>query len=397
MQGTVLKYFSNYFYVRVLTNEEGELLPEPIVLECMVRNLLKKQGTAVLVGDSVTLDEVYLNHKTGRIASVLPRTSLLKKPKIANIHRVLVFVPLQQPNLDLRQLDRLLAHVQLSGLTPWVLFTKADLLETMPLAWEQLGFSGVDELVAFYQKTLGVPVFATSIMADSGYFSNMAALATQLKEAGGNWVLAGVSGAGKSSLLNHLNPQFKIKTATVSEKLERGTHTTRHTELLELFPAVWVADAPGFSHLAFEGMEPEQVQQGFPEFQVITTVSACEYPSCLHDTEPQCAIIHAVEAGRVARHRHHHYQTLLQEVTEAFEQSLKQSHKQEIGGVKQGNRKQGGKTSTVVRLDPKLREANRKQYNQQLNQLHQTIETASLEDDSLEDLLEAEEQQGALL
>ena len=70
MQGTVLKYFSNYFYVRVLTNEEGELLPEPIVLECMVRNLLKKQGTAVLVGDSVTLDEVYLNNKTGRIASV---------------------------------------------------------------------------------------------------------------------------------------------------------------------------------------------------------------------------------------------------------------------------------------------------------------------------------------
>jgi ribosome biogenesis GTPase / thiamine phosphate phosphatase len=385
MQGTVLKYFSNYFYVRIETDAEGLLLPEPVLLECMTRNLLKKQGIFVWVGDTVVLDEVNIGNRTARIASVLPRASLLKKPKIANVQRVLVFVPLQQPNLDLRQLDRLLAHVQLSGLTPWILLTKADLLVTHPLDWEAIGYAGLNELVSFYQTTLGVPVFATSIIADCPYFTTMAELAKQLQQTGGKWVLAGVSGAGKSSLLNHLNATFKIKTAAVSDKLERGTHTTRHTELLELFPSVWVADAPGFSHLAFEGIDPEVLQQGFPEFKAVTAVSPCEYPSCLHHTEPHCSVVKAVADGYLSKGRHQQYVDLLKEVTEAYEVTSKQSHKQEVGGVKQGNRKQGGKASAVVRLDPKLREANRKHYNQQLNQLHQTLEVASQEEDAFDD------------
>ena len=376
MQGTVLKYFSNYYYVQVQLAEASV----PLLLECMAKSLLKKQGSLVLTGDVVLLDEVNLGNKTARITEILPRTALLKKPKIANVQRVLVFVPLAQPSLDLRQLDRLLAHVQLSGLMPSVIFTKADLLLTHPVDWQSLGFSSLEALLSFYTNRLNIPAIATSIIAGSAYWSAISTLSKQLQTVGGNWVLAGVSGAGKSSLLNHLNPQFHLKVGAVSDKLERGTHTTRHTELLELFPSVWVADAPGFSHLAFEGIDPEQVQQGFPEFKQVTEKTPCQFPSCLHHTEPDCGIITAVAQGLVSNSRHLHYTELLQEVTETFELVSKQSHKQEIGGVKQGNRKQGGKTSAVVRLDPKLREANRKQYNQQLNQLHQTLETASQED-----------------
>jgi ribosome biogenesis GTPase len=376
MHGTVLKYFSNYYYVQVKPDEASA----PVLLECMAKSLLKKQGSLILTGDVVGLDEVNIGNKTARITEILPRASVLKKPKIANVQRVLVFVPLAQPTLDLRQLDRLLAHVHLSGLVPSVIFTKADLLPSNPISWEQLGFSGLDELLSFYTHVLGIPAVATSIIESSPYFSAVSRLSAQLQSLGGNWVLAGVSGAGKSSLLNQLNPQFNLKVGAVSDKLERGTHTTRHTELLELFPSVWVADAPGFSHLAFEAIEPEQVQQGFPEFKVVVEKTPCQFPSCLHQSEPDCAIIAAVEQGLIAKTRYLHYSELLKDVTETFESASKQSHKQEIGGVKQGNSKQGGKKSAIVRLDPKLREANRKQYNQQLNQLHETLETAAQED-----------------
>jgi ribosome biogenesis GTPase len=389
MQGIVLKYFSNFFYVRVESASTATSSPQSVVLACMVKSLLKKQGIHVLVGDTVTLDEINHHNQTARIVSVQPRTTLLKKPKIANVHRVLVFVPLHQPNLDLRQLDRLLAHVTLSGLTPWIIFTKADLLTAQPLPWEALGFTGIEALVACYQQILNVPVIATSVLPHSPYYQGVEKLATLLQGTAGNYVLAGVSGAGKSSLLNELNPQFKLKTGAVSDKLERGTHTTRHTELLELFPSVWLADAPGFSHLAFEGIEPEQLQQGFLEFSIVTQQSPCEYPTCLHHAEPNCAVKAAVSSGDIHPSRHLHYTELLADVTEAHEIVRKQSHKQEIGGTKQGNRKHGGQQATVVRLDPKLRDANRKQYNQQLNQLHQTLEDAL--SDATELLEETEE------
>jgi ribosome biogenesis GTPase len=342
----------------------------------MAKSLLKKQGNLILTGDNVILDEVNFGNKTARIVDILPRTTVLNKPKIANVQHVLVFLPLAQPTLDLRQLDRLLAHVQLAGLAPTVIFTKADLLPTHPIAWEAVGFLDLDELLSFYTYTLNIPAMASSVEASSSYYSAILTLTNHLKYLGGNWVLAGVSGAGKSSLLNQLNPQFNLKVGAVSDKLERGTHTTRHTELLELFAGVWVADAPGFSHLLFEGIEPEQVQQGFPEFKTITEQTPCQFPSCLHHTEPDCAVLLAVEQGKLSKTRHFHYSELLKEVTETAGLAGKQSHKQEVGGIKQGNRKQGGKPLAVVRLAPKLREANRKQYNQQLNQLHQTLDEA---------------------
>lgn len=379
MQGIVLKYFSNFFYVRTEDCTVTERESAGTLLACMVKSLLKKQGVQVLVGDTVTLDEVNYHNQTARIISVHPRTTVLKKPKIANIQTVLIFVPLHQPNLDLRQLDRLIAHVTLSGLTPWVIFTKADLLTNQPLPWDALGFTGIEALVQYYQRTLNVPVLATSVMPQSPYYQQIAVLAKHLQQQAGNYVLAGVSGAGKSSLLNELNPHFKLKTGAVSDKLERGTHTTRHTELLALFPNVWVADAPGFSHLAFEDIEPEQLQQGFVEFGLTLQQTPCEYPTCLHTVEPNCSVKRAVDATNIQPSRYLHYTELLQDVTSNYEAAKKQSQKQEIGGTKQGNKKHGGQHTTIVRLDPKLRDTNRKHYNQQLNQLHQTLEDALLD------------------
>jgi ribosome biogenesis GTPase len=124
-------------------------------------------------------------------------------------------------------------------------------------------------------------------------------------------VLAGPSGAGKSSFLNMMDTELRLKTGTVSEKIGRGRHTTRHVELLSVAGGL-VADTPGFSALYSPHMDKEDLQQGFPEMSRYR--QDCRFSSCLHEHEPQCAVRDAVEEGLIARQRYDHYLYFLQEV-----------------------------------------------------------------------------------
>jgi ribosome biogenesis GTPase len=362
--GLVVTYFSDFYSVRKVNGD---------LIQCKRKALLKKQGLSVVVGDFVTLDET--ESSMGWITGILPPTMTLSKPKIHNISHVLIASPWQEPQLDLRQVDRLLTKVLLSGLSPLLVFTKADIHPEQP----QHG-STLAEWLHYYTHTAGVPTRATSIYNTD----SIDGLKATLNNIGGRWVLAGVSGAGKSSLLNAIDPQLKLRVNEVSNKGGRGTHTTRHTELLETLNGLLIADAPGFSQLDFSLDEPTSIQNAFPECQVST--QQCPFEDCLHVDEQGCVIKNAVDEGHLLKSRYEHYVDLVKEALAGEHLRLAQSQKTE-SATKQGKSKKGGKAVNVVKLNPELRDANRKENRQALKKLEQHI----LHQQRLEDGLDYDE------
>ena len=360
--GLVVTYFSDFYSVRKVNGD---------IIQCKRKALLKKQGLSVVVGDFVTLGET--ESSMGWITGILPATTTLSKPKIHNISHVLIACPWQEPQLDLRQVDRLLTKVLLSGLSPLLVFTKADIHPN-----EAQHGSTLAEWMHYYTHTAGVLTLATSIYdAES-----IDGLKATLNNIGGRWVLAGVSGAGKSSLLNAIDPQLKLRVNEVSLKGGRGTHTTRHTELLETLNGLLIADAPGFSQLDFSLDEPISIQNAFPECQVST--QQCPYEDCLHVDEQGCVIKNAVETEGILKSRYEHYVDLVKEALAGEHSRLAQSQKTE-SATKQGKSKKGGKAVNVVKLNPELRDANRKENRQVLKKLEQHIQYQQRFEEAIDD------------
>lgn len=127
-------------------------------------------------------------------------------------------------------------------------------------------------------------------------------------------MLTGPSGTGKSSLFNALSLGKKLKTGEISEKSQRGRHTTRYVELMVCAGGL-VADTPGFSALFLPNMKRAELADYFPEFA--ERRRKCRFNSCLHDKEPDCAIKKALECGEISPVRYEHYLIFLQEVIEA--------------------------------------------------------------------------------
>lgn len=120
------------------------------------------------------------------------------------------------------------------------------------------------------------------------------------------------SGVGKSSLLNEIDPNFKLQTGEVSDKIKRGKHTTRHAELLKLQCGGIVADTPGFSSLTLDDMEESELKEYFIEFD---EVNNCRFGNkCIHENEPGCGVKEAVEAGEISKVRYESYIQLLNEI-----------------------------------------------------------------------------------
>jgi len=363
----VMTYFSDFYTVK---RRDGTRVT------CKRKALLKKQGISITVGDFVNL-EGNPTDETAWIKEVLPQTSYLGKPKIANVQQVLVVVPWQSPEFSSRQADRLLTKVMLAGFTPHLAFTKIDLATEA----EHIEGKTLEQWEDYYREHVGIEVLHSSIYD----VDRLASVRTFLAQHAGIWVLAGVSGAGKSSLLNALDERFHLKVNEVSEKLGRGTHTTRHTEILEMQGGILIADAPGFSQLDFSTHLPPEIVHGFPEFINVLHESRCEYEDCLHHNELGCAIKAAVEEGTLLDSRHVHYVEIMLEAKEGEDTALAMSNKKETGGTKRGNQK-GRKSVSVVRLNPELRDKNRKTSKQDLKQLEQYIhQQQRLEQDGLDD------------
>lgn len=283
LQGTVIRAVGGFYYV---DTDQG-------VFACRARGRFKVKETSVLVGDRVEIIDI--GQGEGVVDHVLPRQTLLSRPAVANVNQMLLVFAMKEPDLNLLLVDRFLAMAEGDGLPLVLVFNKIDLATT----------SEVETVCNLYRQ-VGYPVIPVS--AATG--TNISTLQDFLH--GKISAFAGPSGVGKSSLLNAVQPGLRLQVGELSEKIKRGRHTTRHTELLPLTSGGYVVDTPGFSQVETTGWEKETLGNRFPEFRPF--LHGCRFPQCLHDSEPDCAVKQAVEVGQISRQRYDHYLKMLHDL-----------------------------------------------------------------------------------
>lgn len=266
MQGKIIKIISNQCTIAC----EGQtILAKP-------RGNMRK-ASAPVVGDEVEFEKV---HDSWRINKILPRRNKLLRPSAANVDQALIVTSCKDPDFSPRLLHRLIFLVSLAHVKPVLVFTKLDLLE-----------EGEAERMRSWMETYKKAGYE---VLESYPGSNDDALSEILKDKVS--VLCGQSGAGKSSLLNRLNPDFLLATQEISKALGRGKHTTRHCELHPVAQGL-VADTPGFSSLDFSRLDTSHLDQEILDFQPY--LGQCRFKDCRHISEPDCAIKEAVARGEI--------------------------------------------------------------------------------------------------
>jgi ribosome biogenesis GTPase / thiamine phosphate phosphatase len=304
-QGLIVKALSGYYYVlpdivELNVTSEAMIAQESNLIQCRGRGILRKHKTPPLVGDRVVF-EVTENGE-GMVDEILPRTSELIRPPIANVKLAVLVFSLNEPALNLQLLDKFLVHIEHSGLEALICFTKQDLLE--PDTEDLTDAAKVYELY----ESIGYAVLTTSALKHQGVEAVLDRLQGTIS------VFSGQSGVGKSTLLNAMMPNLQLETNIISSKLGRGKHTTRHVELIPLHNGGWVADTPGFSQLDFLQLEAEQLSACFVEFRALS--ANCKFRGCLHQHEPDCRVREALAQGQIAASRYEHYIQFLVEIKE---------------------------------------------------------------------------------
>lgn len=282
-RGRIIKAYGGFYYVK----------DEERLWECRLRGKYRFAKENFWVGDEVEFQVT--GAQSGVIEARLPRQSEIRRPPVANVDQAVLVMAVVHPKPDLLLLDRLLIQSARAGLAPVILFNKVD-----------LDPEAAQPLVQIYGPTQ-YPVLITSAKARMGVDKLAGIIQGRVS------VLAGPSGVGKSSLINALKPGLKLKSAAISTKAERGRHTTRHAELLEVAGGL-VCDTPGFSKLDLPEIAPQGLASYFPEMEGF--LYKCKFNSCLHHREPGCAIKAAVEAGSIAASRYHNYVKFLEELIE---------------------------------------------------------------------------------
>ena len=232
----------------------------------------------------------------------LPRRNFLLRPKIANVDQCLVVLAAEHPKPDYLLLDRLLVCLLAAKIQPIICFNKLDKPQKLEKFAPQM---------AVYRQA-GFVVQPVSALQQQGIDELKQLLADKIT------VVAGQSGVGKSTLLNQVQTQ-KLLTGSISQKLQRGRHTTRMVELLPLADGAqgWIADTPGFSRLNMpELITTENLAEFWPDLQNFGC--KCRFDGCRHDKEPDCQVKAAVADGRLDKPRYQRYLQLLTSLSEKF-------------------------------------------------------------------------------
>jgi len=287
LAGLVVSLQANYCWVELDAPPRQRLL-------CTRRTRLGKTGQTICVGDRVWVEGIDWAAGRAAVARREPRRSLLQRPAVANVSKVVVVASLAEPALDPLQLTRFLLTAEATGQPVQVVLSKADQLTAAELqAWQQR------------LRGWGYAPLLTSSRTGVGLEHLRRALSEP-----GLAVLCGPSGVGKSSLLNGLRPELALRVAAVSGRLRRGRHTTRHVELFALAPGALLADTPGFNRPELP-CDPAALAPLFPELRQRLAAAGCRYANCLHQGDPGCA------AGRDWDRFDHYQQCLAAVLAEA--------------------------------------------------------------------------------
>ena len=275
MNGQVIRVISNLYTVKAGDQLYG----------CRARGKFRIDNITPIVGDNVVIDI-----DNNIILDILPRKNELDRPVIANVDSAIIVTSLKKPNLDLVLLDKLISIITYHNIEPAIVLTKADLIS-------EESKKTVEDLKNYYEM-IGINVFYNTELAEIKRFVKNKIV-----------VLAGQTGAGKSSLLNRLDEDLNIETNEISEALGRGKHTTRHVELYEIGEG-FVADTPGFSALDLKDISKEELKFTFVEFDN----SDCKFRDCLHKKEVGCKVKDMVEKKEILQSRYDNYLKFLEEL-----------------------------------------------------------------------------------
>lgn len=286
MQGKIVKGISGFYYVHIVGSG---------IYECKAKGAFRNQNIKPLVGDDVTIAVIDEEKKKGNIECILTRKNELIRPAVANIDLALVIFAAAKPQPNFNLLDRFLIMMEYQKVPVVICFNKQDLVSENELA----------QIASVYERC-GYTVLYTSASEHQGVEELKALLADKTT------AVAGPSGVGKSSLINCLQPNIQMETGSISKKIERGKHTTRHSEIIPIENDTYIMDTPGFSTLYIPGFEKEDLQQFYPEFTEYEP--CCRFKGCSHISEPDCGVKDAMMEGKISKLRYENYKLLYQEL-----------------------------------------------------------------------------------
>ena len=286
MKGKIVKGISGFYYVHVA--ETG-------IYECKAKGIFRNQKIKPLVGDDVEIVVLDEEKRIGNVEKILPRTRELIRPAVANIDMALVIFAAAKPDPNFNLLDRFLCMMEYQKVPVTICFNKCDLVteeqrEALRKIYELAGY----ELLFTSAKTQ----------------ENVEKLKSVLQ--GKMTAVAGPSGVGKSSLINDLQDAVQMQTGGISDKIERGKHTTRHSQIIPIAENTYIMDTPGFSSMDLPGFSKEDLWTCYPEF--VRFEPGCRFIGCSHIGEPDCGVKTALAEGKISQVRYDKYVQLYQEM-----------------------------------------------------------------------------------
>lgn len=319
-EGQIYKIHSDFYYI-----DDGCSTGV-----CKIREILKKRKEKIYVGD-------FVEYTDGVIEKIIPRKNYIARPSVANIDQIIIVSALKEPDLNLTQLDRYIALAHYYDIPAKLCFNKND------LKWDR----HLKEKISKIYKPLGFDIVYTSATEHSGIKAFERLLQDKTS------VLCGNSGVGKSSLINAINPELKLNTKAVSEKLQRGTHTTRHCEIIKLNDTSRIVDTPGFSNVKFDFIMPAEVDKLFDDIKIYH--DDCKYSDCLHIHEDGCNVLANID--KIDPSRYASYLAFVEEAN-AYKELVKYEGKKTEGFTKKINNRH------VAKISGKKRQNSRKTVNQ---------------------------------
>lgn len=288
MIGKIIKGIAGFYYVEVAGSG---------IYQSKAKGLFRKEKIKPLVGDEVRITVTHEKDMEANIEEIFPRKNELYRPAVANVDQVLVVMAFADPDPDYGVLDRFLVQMEIAGIHTVICFNKDD-----------LAASGRAEEVKSVYESAGYEVVMASVKEKKGLEE------LSKKAAGKTTVLAGPSGVGKSSIVNHLSSEKIMETGEISEKLKRGKNTTRHAQLVVIGENTYICDTPGFTSFEAENISSSELRRYFPE--IWKYEGECRFNGCAHDKEPDCRVKEAVGRGSISRFRYDSYIRLFSELKE---------------------------------------------------------------------------------
>ena len=284
--GKIIKGIGGLYYVH--SEKVG-------VLECYAKGIFRNRKMKPLVGDNVTVDILDITKATGNIVEIHERTNELIRPAVANVDQALLIFAVADPAPNLNLLDRFLVMMERQKVETVICFNKLDIVSD----------DEVEKLKEVYAKC-GYQVLFVSAINDYGIQDIL-----RLME-GKTTVFAGPSGVGKSSIINLIQPEANMETGVISEKIKRGKHTTRHSELFHVDGNSYMMDTPGFTSLYIDEVDKDELKEYYHEFHEFAM--ECQFADCVHLNEPKCGVKDALTQGKISQVRYDNYRILYEEI-----------------------------------------------------------------------------------